>query len=102
MPKLPLPEEGQLFIYRDAEGSVSIRSVTDIGHDRTHFTGYCNLRRAERTFRRDRVLELVYTGNGKKELAYHRKAAAGEAKSGCLLILAAVLTIVIVAVVIMP
>lgn len=50
-----------IFEYQDEDGVVTMRTVEDwYEHDRA-FTGYCNLRKAERTFLRRRVLEW-YTG----------------------------------------
>jgi hypothetical protein len=76
MPRLPCPADDHLFVYRDVNGEITLRSVSDSDYDETYLYGWCSLRNDERNFRRDRILEVIVEGDGQLELAYHRKAAA--------------------------
>jgi NAD-dependent DNA ligase len=48
-----------IFIYKDAKGRITKRTVNDFKEDETHFTGICQTARDLRTFRKDRVLEWL-------------------------------------------
>ncbi|GAA5099115.1 hypothetical protein [Wohlfahrtiimonas larvae] len=54
------------FIYQDSEGNTTKRSVIIKSVDYEYFTGICLDRHAERTFKKDRVVE--YLGNAKQLL----------------------------------
>lgn len=54
------------FIYQDSEGNTTKRSVVLKSMDYEYFTGICLDRHAERTFKKDRVVE--YLGNAKQLL----------------------------------
>lgn len=47
------------FIYEDANGNTSTREVSQFTHDGVYIEGYCHSRKAQRTFRRDRVVEYL-------------------------------------------
>jgi NAD-dependent DNA ligase len=47
------------FIYRDAEGHVTVRTVTDAVESGSYLQGYCSESGGYRTFRRDRILEFL-------------------------------------------
>jgi NAD-dependent DNA ligase len=50
------------FIYQDSKGNITAREITNISETGTYLQGYCNLANNLRTFRKDRILELL--GNG--------------------------------------
>lgn len=70
-----VPSDKLTFIYRDRKGVVSLRRVTNAtpyGDD--YLQCYDESRDALRTFRRDRILEILEEGdNAEERLAYHRK-----------------------------
>jgi hypothetical protein len=51
------PGPVKYFIYRDAEGKITARSITNMQSDIESVTGHCSTRNAERTFKRCRILE---------------------------------------------
>jgi len=50
------------FIYQDSRGNITAREITDISETEAYLQGYCHLANDLRTFRKDRILELL--GNG--------------------------------------
>jgi NAD-dependent DNA ligase len=51
------------FIYQDARGNVTAREITDISETEAYLQGYCHLANDLRTFRKDRVLEVLASGD---------------------------------------
>lgn len=51
--------EPLVFVYEDAQGNQTIRTVLAWIEERDYIIGWCNSARAERTFRKDRVLEWI-------------------------------------------
>jgi NAD-dependent DNA ligase len=47
------------FIYQDARGNITAREITDISETEAYLQGYCHLANDLRTFRKDRVLEVL-------------------------------------------
>ena len=47
------------FIYRSARGEITARAVTDISESDDYVQGFCLFRGELRTFRKDRILELI-------------------------------------------
>lgn len=63
------------FIYRDSAGQVTARTLLDWVESDEFLQGVCREKRELRTFRRDRVLEVVPSGADIAEpLARHRAA----------------------------
>lgn len=54
------------FKYRDKDGNITDRTVEVRRFGAEHITGYCGLRRMQRTFRIDRIVgaEVVDTTTG--------------------------------------
>ena len=48
-----------LFIYQDARGNITAREITEISETEAYLQGYCHLANDLRTFRKDRVLEVL-------------------------------------------
>lgn len=55
------------FIYQDARGNITAREITDISETEDYLQGYCHLADDLRTFRKDRILEIL-GDNGDVEL----------------------------------
>jgi hypothetical protein len=56
----PATNRGRLhFVYEDAEGNQSIRTVTRWREEDEYVIGWCQDAHDERTFRKDRVLEWI-------------------------------------------
>jgi len=66
------------FIYRDAQGQISARSISDVSESAEYLQGICRTRGALRTFRKDRILEHLADdlerGQVEVRLAAHRSA----------------------------
>lgn len=52
-------DSSTVFIYQDARGNITAREITDISETETYLQGYCHLANDLRTFRKDRILELL-------------------------------------------
>jgi NAD-dependent DNA ligase len=60
------------FIYRDAQGVVSYREVTNISETEEYIQAFCKSANALRTFRKDRILEDINEpSNIEQRLQYH-------------------------------
>ncbi len=51
------------FIYQDARGNITAREISDISETELYLQGYCHLANDLRTFRKDRILELLSSGD---------------------------------------
>lgn len=51
------------FIYQDARGNITARDITDISETEYYLQGYCHIANDLRTFRKDRILELLSNGD---------------------------------------
>ncbi|SPJ32853.1 BRCT domain-containing protein [Kushneria phyllosphaerae] len=49
------------FLYCDARGNTSTRHVSDFKYDQRFLKGICSASNSFRTFRRDRILEVIET-----------------------------------------
>ena len=47
------------FIYQDAKGNITARIVSSISESKDHYQGHCQTANALRTFRKDRILEVI-------------------------------------------
>ncbi len=47
------------FIYQDSRGNITARSVSDISETDRYLQGLCNKANELRTFRKDRILEII-------------------------------------------
>jgi len=62
----------KIFIYRDGQGVITSRKVTILTEDSNYLSGYCES--GFRTFRIDRILEVIENSNQIDErLSYHIK-----------------------------
>ncbi len=60
------------FIYQDARGNITFREVLDILEDDDYIQAYCLASEGLRTFRKDRILEVIDdTQIGLQRLQYH-------------------------------
>jgi NAD-dependent DNA ligase len=55
-------DSSTVFIYQDARGNITAREITDISETETYLQGYCHLANDLRTFRKERILELLGSG----------------------------------------
>jgi NAD-dependent DNA ligase len=62
----------KIFIYRDSQGVITSRKVTILTEDSVYLSGYCES--GFRTFRIDRILEVIENSNQIDErLSYYKK-----------------------------
>ena len=54
-----MPNQILSFIYKDAEGNITFREVSDISESDRYLQGLCLKAHALRTFRKDRILEII-------------------------------------------
>lgn len=54
-----MSDSSTAFIYQDARGNITAREITDISETEMYLQGYCHLVNDLRTFRKDRILELL-------------------------------------------
>lgn len=60
------------FIYRDARGNITFREVQDLLEDEDYIQAYCRASEGLRTFRRDRILEVIDDAEvAQQRLKYH-------------------------------
>lgn len=59
------------FIYQDARGNITAREITDISETEVYLQGYCHLANDLRTFRKDRVLETLASGDDVESKVKH-------------------------------
>jgi NAD-dependent DNA ligase len=52
-------ESDMTFIYQDARGNITSRCVSNISENAAYLQGYCNTTKALKTFRKDRILEVL-------------------------------------------
>jgi len=48
-----------VFIYQDARGSITAREISDISETELYIQGFCQVANTLRTFRKDRVIEVL-------------------------------------------
>jgi NAD-dependent DNA ligase len=48
-----------IFIYQNAKGNVTGRVISDISETETYLQGFCHQAKGLRTFRKDRILEML-------------------------------------------
>ena len=48
-----------IFIYQNAKGNVTGRVISDISETETYLQGFCHQANGLRTFRKDRILEML-------------------------------------------
>jgi len=51
------------FIYQDARGNITAREISDVSETEAYLQGYCHLANDLRTFRKDRILEILAGGD---------------------------------------
>ena len=67
-----MPEKTIAFIYKDAQGKISYRSINNISKTIDYIQGVCYQENGLRTFRKDRVLEYLNENSDINErLQYH-------------------------------
>lgn len=60
------------FIYQDARGRITDRVISDISESDEYIQGHCHTKDELRTFRKDRILEILNNNdNANERLHYH-------------------------------
>jgi len=80
-------EKMTFFVYMDGKGRVTGREVSAISETAEYMQGYCRTAGSFRTFRKDRVLEVLQNGDGiAARVALHAKEnplpRSGEPRKG--------------------